>query len=109
MKFYYNGTDYLHRAYTEIYERVSRWIRIDYNANGEPYFRFRNKRYKLDNFLRCNSAWSSWNDKIHNDKGEEVTLAGYEADVYYKPFFVEISDCGEGVRVYQYLGTERSE
>ena len=108
MKFFYKGIDYLKREYVETYERVSRWIRIDFNGKGEPYFRFRNRRYKLDDFLRCNSAWVQWNNKIANAKGEEILLSGYEADSYYKPYFVELSECGEAVRVYQYLGTERS-
>lgn len=110
MKFFYKGIDYLKREYVETYERVSRWIRIDFNGKGEPYFRFRNRRYKLDNFLRTNSSvYSPLGNAISNAKGEDVILSGYEADEYFKPYFIELSEYADYVRVYQYLGMERSD
>ena len=109
-QFYYKGQDYLHRDYTETYTRVSRWIRIRYNMSGDPFFIYDGHRYKLDDFLRTNTMWSvGIADKVEADNGEQVSLAGYEAEQYYKPLFVELSETCEAVRLYRYEGTEREE
>lgn len=107
-KFFYEGSDYLHRTYRETYTREGTWKRIIYTLAGVPYFRHNNKRYKLDDFLRLGTPWTSGlATEIMSADGEAVTLAGYEAETYYKPLFIEIDDSGEACRVYRYEGTER--
>lgn len=106
-KFFYQSKDYLNRTYTETYTREGTWKRINYTLAGDPYFRHHNKRYKLDVFLRIGSAWSAGiTNEIRSADGETVTLAGYEAETYYKPLFIEIDDGGEACRVYRYEGSE---
>ena len=107
--FFYTGKDYINREYREKYTRVSRWIKIDYTPTeaARPFFRHDNKRYYLDDFLRTGSPWSGLaSEAIKAADGEAVNLAGYEAEVYYKPLFVEIDDGGEAVRLYRYEGSE---
>lgn len=104
-KFYYTGKNYLNATYTETYTRMGRWCRINYNQNGEPFFRHDNRRYYLESFIRCGSAWLE-PVEITSTDGEKVSLAGGESDNYYKPIFIELSEGGEAVRVYQFEGTE---
>ena len=110
-KFYYTGKTYQNATYTEEYSRVSRWIKIDYTiprseeAESRPFFRHGNRRYYLDNFIRCGSAWIA-PLQIESKDGEKIDLAGQESDNYYKPLFIEIDAGGEAVRVYQYNGSE---
>ena len=92
-----------------IFERVSRWIRIDYNMDGEPYFRFKDRRYKLSKFLRVDGVCGcAYTRPITNEKNESVLLAGYEMDTYYKPYFVELNTSCDKVRVYRYEGIQET-
>lgn len=106
--FYYTGKDYYKNDYVELYRRVSRWIKISYNLNGDSYFRHNNKRYKLDDFMRI--FYPSYENMVITDtinikdSKEVIQLSGYEADKYYKPLFIEISDCGDYVRLYRFEG-----
>jgi len=107
--FYYTGKTYQNATYTEKYTRVSRWIKIDYTPteNARPFFRHDNKRYYLDDFLRTGSPWSAGiASEIKAADGETVILAGYEAEQYYKPLFVELDEAGEAARLYRYEGSE---
>jgi hypothetical protein len=99
--FYYSAKDYQNATFTEKYTRVSRWKQIFYNMSGEPYFMQDGRRYKLDNFMRYGNTPT----EVKAADGEKVTLAGYDATTYYKPYFVEIDESGEGCRVYQYEGS----
>lgn len=94
--------------YIEVYKRVSRWIKIDFTLKGVPFFRHNNRRYKLDDFLRINYPYYDSEvitDTINaKDAKEVIQLSGYEANEYYKPLFIEISDSGDGVRLYQFDG-----
>ena len=106
-KFYYESADYLHRTYRETYTREGTWKRIYYTITGKPFFRHHNKRYHLDDFLSTGTPWTAGiTDAVKSADGEAVTLAGYEAETYYKPLFIEIDASGEGVRVYRYEGSE---
>ena len=70
---------------------------------GNPYFTHKGKRYHLGNvnttcpiILRCrNNMWSAFN----NDELPSH-IHGYSSESY-NPIFVEISDCGDSVRVYE--------
>lgn len=108
-RFYYFGEDYLKRDYKEIYERVSRWITIKFNGNGEPFFRFNNTRYKFDEFYRNGGIGFNMGNIINNDGTEEIRLSGMQNDVYWHRLFVEIDEYGERIRVYQYIGSETLE
>ena len=102
--FYYTGKTYQNATYTETYRRISRHIRIDYNLNGDPYFRHGGKRYKIADFMRVNYPSCAPLEVIAQD-GERVELHAYEAKNYYKPLFIELDDAGETVRVYRYEGS----
>ena len=106
-KFYYSGRDYIGRTYKETYTRKSRYIMIRYNTAGNPFFIFQGRRYYLDNFLRTSNAWTGTaSEEITANDGEKIRLAGYQAETFYKPLFIEIDEGGEAVRVYQYEGSE---
>ena len=105
--FFYTGKTYNGATYTETYVRESRRIRIDYTPteDARPYFRHNNRRYYLDDFMR--TFYPSYKPlEIVSADGERVSLHGQEADQYYKPLFVELSEDGETVRVYRYEGSE---
>ena len=105
-EFYYRGKNYLNAPYIETYTRESRWKAIRYTTSGTPYFLHQGRRYKLDNFLSLFSPWATgYPTIIRAADGEEISLAGSEADVYYKPLFIELEDGGERCRVYRYEGT----
>ena len=104
-KFYYTAKNYYGATFRETYTRESRRIRIDYTPAGDPFFRHAGRRYKLDDFMRINCM--SWEPtEIKAADGETVYICGHEAEVYYKPLFIEIDDAGETVRLYRYEGTE---
>lgn len=77
------------------------WIEIEYvedehdeERDFQPSFWWNNRRYYLDDFLRChNNPWVSDNfpEYIH----------GYEANEYYHPLFIEIADSGDCLNVYE--------
>ena len=87
------------------FKRVSRWIEVKYTLKGNPYFDFRKRRYHLGNvnttcpvLLRCrNNMWSAFN----NDELPSY-IHGYSSESY-NPIFVEISDSGEAVRIYEHI------
>ena len=93
----------------EVYKRVSRWIKIDFNLHGELFFRHNGRRYKLNDFMRINYPYYDTDiltDTINPlDAREVIQLSGYEANEYYKPLFIEVSDSGDSVRLYRYDGT----
>ena len=105
-KFYYNT-----ETYTETYTRRGTWKRIDYTnprneeTESRPYFRHENKRYYIDDFMRTNYPAGEYTE-IKAADGEKATLHAYKTDVYYKPYFIELNETGEAVRVYQYEGSE---
>lgn len=86
------------------FEKVSDWIEIEYvedehdsEKDFTPSFWHDNGRYYLDDFLRThNNPW------IFGDYPEYIH--GVEANSYYHPLFIEVSDSGEAVRVYEGRG-----
>jgi len=79
------------------------WIEIEYvpdehdeERDFQPSFWWNNQRYYLDRFIRVhNNPWmggiSDAPDYIH----------GYEADNYWHPLYVEVSESGDCVNVYE--------
>jgi hypothetical protein len=106
--FYYKSQDYLKRDFVEVYTRDSRWIKIDFTTAGVPFIRHNGRRYKIDNFFSLLFC-SGCNTEITADDGEKVVLCGYQTDVYYKPYFIEISDGGDYARLYIYEGSKTQE
>lgn len=99
------------------YKRVSRWIQIRYNSvterhslydfanhdSGESmltYFFRKRKQYALGQFMRFDKPI-----RISNGK-EEVVLCGYDALNYWNGYMIEISDCGDAIRLYTEVRTE---
>ena len=90
------------------FERISGWLEIEYKeitedmkeyADEEDYiqacFEYEGGVHYLSDFVRChNNPWGGIDspDYIH----------GYDSTNIYNPLFVEISDSGEAVRLYEY-------
>lgn len=104
-KFYYKGKNYINATYTEEYCRVSRWKKIYFNPARNPYFMQDGKRHFIDDYIRTNYPAGDYTEIIAKD-GETATLHAYQAETYYKPYFIELHESGEAVRVYQYNGSE---
>lgn len=104
-QFYYTSEDYLKRKYKEIYSRVSRWKRIYYNTAGNPYFMQDGKRHLIENYTLTDYP-NGTQTEVKAADGESVILAAHQNEVYYKPYFIELDEGGEKVRVYQYERTE---
>ena len=88
------------------YQKSSRWIKIhsriiksknhslyDYKEddNSITYFTHSGKRYAISQFMRL-----SYPIMI-----EEGIIGGYDVETSYKPYLLEISDCGEYVRLWE--------
>lgn len=100
--------------------RKSRWIQIhhdyvtkkhslfeyadDYETPGTEgllvWFRHKGKKYALGQFMRFNKI------QYFEDNGKRCSIGGYDYTQYYKPYLIEIDDCGEAVRLYQYVEAE---
>ena len=111
--------------------RVSRWIKIrtawditprhslyDYSrdeygrhpyqdgfdpTNGThlDYFRFNGRKYALEEFLSCGSAWVSTTWQWEDENGKLQFISGVQQDNYFNPLLIEIDDGCEYVRVYE--------
>lgn len=105
-KFYYIGENY-----KETYTRRGRWKKIDYTIprdpekESRPFFRHNGKRFYIDNFIRTNYPNGEYTE-IQATDGEKAFLHAQQIDEYYKPYFIELDEGGEAVRVYQYEGSE---
>ena len=77
------------------------WIEIEYvedehdaEKDFQPSFWWNNRRYYLDDFIRChNNPWISDNFPEH--------IHAYEANEYYHPLFIGIADSGDCLNVYE--------
>ena len=90
------------------FELISDWLEIEYKeitdemkeyTNEEDWiqagFYYKGEFHWLSDFVRAhNNPWSGINvpDYIH----------GYDATNIFMPLFVEISDCGDAVRLYNH-------
>ena len=89
------------------YQKGSRWIKIqdrevknkkhslyDYKEddNSITYFTHSGKRYAISQFMRL-----SYPIMIE----EEGIIGGYDIECSYKPYLLEISDCGEYARLWE--------
>ena len=100
--------------------RISRWIKVNTEFDITPkhslfyyadklgekenyidYFRFDGKKYALNQFFRCGSmflnASYNWTEKdgLHFISGVDM------GSDLYDPIMIELSECGEAVRVYK--------
>lgn len=67
----------------------------------KPSFWFNNKRYFLENFIRCHNNLFGGSDNFPE------YIHGYESEEYYNPLYIElISD--EAVNVYKYKEGEEN-
>ncbi len=96
------------------YTKVSRWIKIDYTIvspnhqladyadnSGEElwlnFFRYKGKQYALGQFMRL------YNPIILEDGS---TLSGVDCTSAFNPLIIEISQDGEGVRLWEEVKIE---
>ena len=65
------------------------------------YFRFGGRNYAIEQFFRLGSMFCPteycWEDR----EGKLNFLSGYDSENYYNPILIEISECGEYIRVYE--------
>ena len=62
------------------------------------YFKHDGDLYALGQFERCYPIMDV------EDKG--IIISGYDSTVWYKPYCLEISDCGEYVRLWEEVETK---
>lgn len=95
--------------------RKSRWIQIhhdyvtkrhslfdyadDYENPGVEgvlaWFRHKDRKYALGQFMKLTHPMF-----FEDENGKTNYLCGYDCTQYYKPYLIEIDDCGEAVRLY---------
>lgn len=76
-------------------------------ANFDPtngtfcrFFRFHGRKYAIDRFLLMCSPFGCAGSMAWNEKDGLHNIAAYDAENYFNPLLIEISDCGEYVRVF---------
>ena len=101
-------------------QRVSRWIKVntayniterhslfyyaeqfDENENMLDYFIHKGKKYAINQFYRFNTMFNPSVAPTFYENNEPTRIAGYDSENYYNPILIELSECGEAVRVYQ--------
>lgn len=100
--------------------RVSRWIHLEFKYvtknhslydYGEAYseeegkrsvyiFKHNNRLYALNQFERLSYPM------FFEENGKKLFVSGYDSTQFYYPYLIEISDCGEYVRLYEELRGE---
>lgn len=101
------------------YRRVSNWIDVkyayvtkrhsladyaDFNATENEkeglltYFTFKERKYALGQFMRL-----SYPEFFENEDGKQSFLCGYDCTDCYKPLMLEMTDCGDSVRLFQII------
>lgn len=68
------------------------WIKDDEEYDCHSFIRYKNWYYSLNDFMRIDKN-SYFPDKWH----------GYRSDSYFSGLLVELSDCGEAVKVGTYI------
>ena len=81
-------------------ERISTWLKIHDRKKKGPYFKYKERRYSLRDFVRFRSYWSYGKPKYYYEDDEKYELAGSDA-VNYTGYIVEIGCDGESVRLYK--------
>ena len=87
------------------FTRLSDWTEIYHRhiiGGYVSYFDFDGMTYALDEILRLGTPWLSepMHDFIDID-GSFSSIVGVEATSYMHPIYIELSDCGDYVRVYE--------
>ena len=86
MRGYKEITNKYNDQYSE-YVRTGRWQSVKYNANGEPYIRYKNRRILLDEFMVSSDGLA------------------YHMETYSSGLIAEVHPDGEMVRIsYTYTG-----
>ena len=100
--------------------RLSRWIRIEYaynvterhslhyyaedtgdGGNALTFFRWNGRKWALCQFYRFGTMFTPDAPPMWYEKGKLQYIAGYDAENYYNPVMIELSEDCEYVRVYQ--------
>ena len=93
--YYYTCDGYGYREGTENYNPS------EHGGKFLDYFRYKGRNYAIEQFISCSSPWGcipySWEDK----EGKLNFISGYDSENYFNPLLIEISDCGEYIRVYE--------
>ena len=101
------------------YKKVSNWIEVkcqyvtkrhslsDYadfcgtdneNEGLLTYFTFKGKKYAMRQFMRL-----SYPEYFTNEDDKQSFLCAYDCTNYYKPLMMEVSDCGDAVRLFEVM------
>ena len=93
------------------YQKGSRWIKIqhdiirgknhclyDYkdNDNSISFFTHNSKKYAISQFIQL-----SYPIMIEINEEDTAIIGGYDIECSYKPYLLEISNCGEYVRLWE--------
>lgn len=103
-------------------KRISRWIKIkqayniterhnlyyyaeqiDENENVLDYFVFNGRKYALSQFYRFGTMFTPTPPLMFYENDKLQFISGYDSENYFNSLLIEISDCGEYVRIYEEL------
>lgn len=100
------------------YKKISKWLKIDHtyitknhrladyaNSDGGKcleldYFRYKGKQYSLGQFERL-----SYPIMFEDDDGKLGVIGGFSC-ISHEPYFIEIHDTGEAVRLWEEIRLE---
>lgn len=87
------------------FTRLSDWIGIYHLQVKEgwvSYFDFDGITYAMDEVVRLGSIWANEQPYHFIDgDGSQRSIVGIATALYYCPIYLELSDCGELVRLYE--------
>ena len=74
---------------------------FDKNTATLDYFEWNGRKWAVEQFLALgNPFWCAVAFSYEDEDGKTNWLSGVDADNYYNPIYIELSECGEQVRVY---------
>ena len=92
---YYITDGYGYREGTENYNPV------EHGGKFLDYFRWNGRNYAIEQFMSMSSPFCSMVYQWEDREGKLNFLSGYDSENYFNPILIEISDCGEYIRVYE--------
>jgi hypothetical protein len=65
------------------------------------YFKYKGRLFAIEQFMVIGSVWNPGEAPYYEDKEGNHTLSAFDSEEYFHPYYIEIDDCGEHVRVYE--------